>query len=453
MSNNLMNNPSSLGSKNMEESTTNRGTTPRPGNGLYINSSEGYSSGDNNMRNSGTNALQHTRNRLNINGGINLFGNIANDAGIGDLYSHLHGTNGTDGIIHQSGSQSDELSNSPTPEAKWRPKNIESGMSILSMDKDPCNDPDCSDQHPVYETVQETKSTQLKAGSNQGFSKVPASEIAKDSTSSSLEYQTKHQSANENMSSFRISGESSRMSSTINNAYTMDGGFEPFPNNTVRNGHRSDPRKPYIKSPRKDPSMCQDKNGRWFDQDGDGIVPNAIVIKGIPWKLHIESLKAVMRKTGMTMPHSMNYHFEDKIFNGLAFANFHEQHEAWAAIQTLHGMRVEGRNIEVQSKKVQDPAQKEETERRKRNLRGQTWEQHQPYPDGVKIPVPEFTPASQLFKVPEYNSPQIPPLSNNEYLSRQSQTFADGGLSASKLYLPLRPLSGSHSSRMLKNMG
>jgi hypothetical protein len=444
MNNNTSNNPSSLGSNNNTgEGRTSKVTKPRSGNDMNCNDSRemiGISSRGNGMRNVGKIAQQRVRNNLNVNGGINLFGNFATDPGLGDLYTNLHCMNGTGGITHQSEAQGNGLSNSLTASANVWFENMDNEICNLSMDETPNTD-HYRNQQPALKSFQTMNSTQMDDRSNERIPTTPVNEMTGNGTSRFFNDHVIHQSPKGNMGSSQANSGMSGIGPKFSNrstssAHTTRERFEQNPNVVIPSGHQSASRNPRVNrgQPKKDPMMFQDENGRWLDQDGDEIIPTAIVIKSIPFDLRQEELESIMAETRMTFPHALNYHFVRDEFKGVAFANFTDVGEAWAAIVTLHGMEVRGRKIVAEAKKLLDPAKREELERKKKEQRGQLRSQHMPYPEGMKVPVPDFKCAPRPLGGLGNSHTQNLQLPNNERPFRQPQTTPVSCPSASKLF-------------------
>ena len=68
------------------------------------------------------------------------------------------------------------------------------------------------------------------------------------------------------------------------------------------------------------------------------IIPTAIVIKNIPFNIKREQLLHLIRDMGIPVPYAFNYHFDQGIFRGLAFANFHSPSEANEVVAALNGL-------------------------------------------------------------------------------------------------------------------
>lgn len=68
---------------------------------------------------------------------------------------------------------------------------------------------------------------------------------------------------------------------------------------------------------------------------------------------------------GIPVPYAFNYHFDQGIFRGLAFANFHSPAEANEVVAALNGLDVSGRKLRVEYKKVLQAGEKERIEKEK----------------------------------------------------------------------------------------
>ncbi|WFD00472.1 Peptidyl-prolyl cis-trans isomerase pin4 [Malassezia yamatoensis] len=104
------------------------------------------------------------------------------------------------------------------------------------------------------------------------------------------------------------------------------------------------------------------------------IIPTAIVIKNIPFNIKREQLLQIIvrilciltqRELGIPVPYAFNYHFDQGIFRGLAFANFHSCAEASEVVAALNGLDVSGRKLRVEYKKVLQAGEKERIEKEK----------------------------------------------------------------------------------------
>ena len=97
----------------------------------------------------------------------------------------------------------------------------------------------------------------------------------------------------------------------------------------------------------------------------DDVIPTAIVIKNIPFAVPREQLLGVMESLGAPLPYAFNYHHDNGVFRGLAFANFRAPDEAAAVVAALNGYDVQGRKLRVEYKKVLQPGEKDKIEREK----------------------------------------------------------------------------------------
>lgn len=108
----------------------------------------------------------------------------------------------------------------------------------------------------------------------------------------------------------------------------------------------------------------------------DELIPTAIVIKNIPFAIKKEQLLEVMTSLGLPLPYAFNYHFDNGVFRGLAFANFTTPEETATVINNLNSREIGGRKLRVEYKKMLPLAERERIEREKRERRGQLEEQH-----------------------------------------------------------------------------
>lgn len=109
----------------------------------------------------------------------------------------------------------------------------------------------------------------------------------------------------------------------------------------------------------------------------DEIINTAIVVKNIPFAIKKEQLIDFMVQLGVPLPYAFNYHFDNGVFRGLAFANFASSEETAQVISTLNGKELGGRKLRVEYKKMLPFQERERIEREKRERRGQLEEQHQ----------------------------------------------------------------------------
>jgi RNA recognition motif-containing protein len=110
----------------------------------------------------------------------------------------------------------------------------------------------------------------------------------------------------------------------------------------------------------------------------DELIPTAIVIKNIPFAVKKEQLVQLMTEMNLPLPYAFNYHFDNGVFRGLAFANFTSADETAAVIEHLNHFELQGRKLRVEYKKMLPLQERERIEREKRERRGQLEEQHRP---------------------------------------------------------------------------
>lgn len=110
----------------------------------------------------------------------------------------------------------------------------------------------------------------------------------------------------------------------------------------------------------------------------DELIPTAIVIKNIPFAVKKEQLVQLMTELNLPLPYAFNYHFDNGVFRGLAFANFTSAEETAAVIDVLNHFELQGRKLRVEYKKMLPLQERERIEREKRERRGQLEEQHRP---------------------------------------------------------------------------
>ena len=114
------------------------------------------------------------------------------------------------------------------------------------------------------------------------------------------------------------------------------------------------------------------------EEDLDELIPTAIVIKNIPFAVRKEQLVELMTEMRLPLPYAFNYHFDNGVFRGLAFANFTSADETSLVIDALNHYELQGRRLRVEYKKMLPIQERERIEREKRERRGQLEEQHRP---------------------------------------------------------------------------
>ncbi|CAK7203067.1 Peptidyl-prolyl cis-trans isomerase pin4 [Sporothrix eucalyptigena] len=111
-------------------------------------------------------------------------------------------------------------------------------------------------------------------------------------------------------------------------------------------------------------------------KDMGDLIPTAIVIKNIPFNIRKEYLTSVMIDLHLPQPYAFNYHFDQGVFRGLAFANFQSANDTKLVIERMNGLDIQGRKLRVEYKKMLPEHERERIEREKREKRGQLEEQH-----------------------------------------------------------------------------
>lgn len=119
-----------------------------------------------------------------------------------------------------------------------------------------------------------------------------------------------------------------------------------------------------------------------LSENDEELIPTAIVIKNIPFAVKKEQLVGLMTEMGLPLPYAFNYHFDNGVFRGLAFANFTSPDETAAVINFLNHYELQGRKLRVEYKKMLPLQERERIEREKRERRGQLEEQHRPMGPG-----------------------------------------------------------------------
>jgi len=166
----------------------------------------------------------------------------------------------------------------------------------------------------------------------------------------------------------------------------MQAWFDPQPQNSSSNGFSS-----LGNSGLGQVSMRQDGLGSDVDEE---LIPTAIVIKNIPFAVKKEQLVALMTEMRLPLPYAFNYHFDNGVFRGLAFANFTTAEETAVVIETMNHFELQGRKLRVEYKKMLPLAERERIEREKRERRGQLEEQHRPMQSATLHNPPSMSPLS-----------------------------------------------------------
>ena len=116
----------------------------------------------------------------------------------------------------------------------------------------------------------------------------------------------------------------------------------------------------------------------YHNDPDEELIPTAIVIKNIPFAVKKEQLVDLMTQMNLPLPYAFNYHFDNGVFRGLAFANFTSADETATVIDHLNHFELQGRKLRVEYKKMLPLQERERIEREKRERRGQLEEQHRP---------------------------------------------------------------------------
>ncbi|KAF9952750.1 hypothetical protein BGZ65_005089, partial [Modicella reniformis] len=97
-------------------------------------------------------------------------------------------------------------------------------------------------------------------------------------------------------------------------------------------------------------------------------IPTAIVIKNIPFSVKRDALLAILDNLDIPKPYAFNYHFDNGVFRGLAFANYRTAEETEIVVNAVNGLDVSGRKLRVEFKKVMPVAEQERREYEKAAL-------------------------------------------------------------------------------------
>lgn len=126
------------------------------------------------------------------------------------------------------------------------------------------------------------------------------------------------------------------------------------------------------------PSMKNGTSNRLQSNNNeeDELIPTAIVIKNIPFAIKKEQLLDIMSKLNLPLPYAFNYHFDNGVFRGLAFANFNSIEETAMVVSVMNGREIDGRKLRVEYKKMLPAQERERIEREKKEKRCQLEEQH-----------------------------------------------------------------------------
>ncbi|KAI1295986.1 hypothetical protein EDD11_007620 [Mortierella claussenii] len=102
-----------------------------------------------------------------------------------------------------------------------------------------------------------------------------------------------------------------------------------------------------------------------IDEEPVDTIPTAIVIKNIPFSVKRDALLAILDNLDIPKPYAFNYHFDNGVFRGLAFANYRTAEETEIVVSAVNGLDVSGRKLRVEFKKVMPAAEQEKREQEK----------------------------------------------------------------------------------------
>ncbi|KAG0263902.1 hypothetical protein BG011_007856 [Mortierella polycephala] len=100
-------------------------------------------------------------------------------------------------------------------------------------------------------------------------------------------------------------------------------------------------------------------------EESADTIPTAIVIKNIPFAVKRDALLQILDGLDIPKPYAFNYHFDNGIFRGLAFANYRTAEETDIVVNAVNGLDVSGRKLRVEFKKVMPAAEQEKREQEK----------------------------------------------------------------------------------------
>jgi hypothetical protein len=92
----------------------------------------------------------------------------------------------------------------------------------------------------------------------------------------------------------------------------------------------------------------------------------AIVIKNIPFTVKKEQLVALMSEMELPLPYAFNYHFDNGMFRGIAFANFAHLEETRHVISAMNHLELQGRKLRVEYRKMLSAEERNRIEREER---------------------------------------------------------------------------------------
>lgn len=103
------------------------------------------------------------------------------------------------------------------------------------------------------------------------------------------------------------------------------------------------------------------RNNAKPQEDDRDYIPTAIVIKNIPFSIKRELLLDIFEHLGLPIPFALNYHLDNGVFRGLAFANFHTPEETAIVVNSIKGIEICGRKLRVEYKKYIGSEKRDET--------------------------------------------------------------------------------------------
>lgn len=77
------------------------------------------------------------------------------------------------------------------------------------------------------------------------------------------------------------------------------------------------------------------------------------------------ALWSIQNQIEIPRPYAFNYHFDNGVFRGLAFANYRTPEETDAVVDALNGYEVAGRKLRVEYKRVLPGSQEKEKDERR----------------------------------------------------------------------------------------
>ncbi|KAG0369020.1 hypothetical protein BGZ54_000591 [Gamsiella multidivaricata] len=111
--------------------------------------------------------------------------------------------------------------------------------------------------------------------------------------------------------------------------------------------------------------MQQQQQQQQATEEPADTIPTAIVIKNIPFSVKRDALLAILDNLDIPKPYAFNYHFDNGVFRGLAFANYRTAEETEIVVNAVNGLDVSGRKLRVEFKKVMPAAEQEKREQEK----------------------------------------------------------------------------------------